>query len=39
VVIPAFYYLLARQTGSPLAVTRRLKKQQETHGQEALDQA
>ena len=39
VVIPAFYYLLGRQTGSPLAVTRRLRKQQQSHGQEALDQA
>jgi len=39
VVIPAFYYLLGRQTGSPLAVTRRLRKQQQAHGQEALDQA
>ena len=29
VVIPSFYYLLARKTGSPLAVTRRLKIQRE----------
>ena len=37
VIIPAFYFLLARQTGSPLAVTRRLKLQRE--GKQSLDDA
>jgi multidrug efflux pump len=36
VIIPAFYYLLARRTGSPLAVTRRLKTQREDKDQAAL---
>ncbi|WP_417595169.1 efflux RND transporter permease subunit [Parasphingorhabdus sp.] len=35
VIIPSFYYLLARKTGSPLAVTRRLREQRE--GAEAVE--
>lgn len=32
IIIPSFYYLLARKTGSPLAVTRRLKNLREGKG-------
>lgn len=35
IIIPSFYYLLARRTGSPLAVTRRLKTQRQ--GKEVLN--